>query len=180
VLAGFELPGFALFRDSPLPLSAALSILLLPHALLLRFIVHLARDRIAGHAAELLRQAPGRRQSACGRQLHRELRGTEAGLVFWGVFYLAYFALTAAAILAPPGMTPVSVRLYNLMHYGQTPMLAGMVFLAMIAAVLPPAIFLLTTRRRPISATTRRAAPTAALATDASSRSGEKEAKPHA
>ena len=61
--------------------------------------------------------------------------------VFWLAFLLffgAYFELTASAILSPPSMTPISVRLYNQMHYGRTAGLSAMV----LAALLAPALLL--------------------------------------
>jgi ABC-type Fe3+ transport system permease subunit len=58
---------------------------------------------------------------------------------FWVLallFYWAYFDLTASAILAPPGMTPVTVRLYNLMHYGRTAVLSAMVMVSFAVPVV--------------------------------------------
>ena len=68
---------------------------------------------------------------------------------FWAavlLFVWAYWDLTASAILAPIGMTPVTVRLYNLMHYGQIAMLSAMTCAAFAAPII---LFLLAfaTRR---------------------------------
>jgi len=68
---------------------------------------------------------------------------------FWAMvllFVWAYWDLTASAILAPIGMTPVTVRLYNLMHYGQIAALSAMTCAAFAAPIL---VFLLAlgTRR---------------------------------
>ena len=68
---------------------------------------------------------------------------------FWAMvllFIWAYWDLTASSILAPIGMTPVTVRLYNLMHYGQIAALSAMTCAAFAAPIL---IFLLAlgTRR---------------------------------
>jgi ABC-type Fe3+ transport system permease subunit len=68
---------------------------------------------------------------------------------FWTVvllFVWAYWDLTASAILAPIGMTPVTVRLYNLMHYGQIAALSAMTCATFAAPIL---IFMLAlgTRR---------------------------------
>ena len=43
--------------------------------------------------------------------------------VIWAavfVGYWAYWELTLASLLLPPGMVAAPVRLYNLMHYGQS------------------------------------------------------------
>jgi ABC-type Fe3+ transport system permease subunit len=62
------------------------------------------------------------------------------------LFVWAYWDLTASSILAPIGMTPVTVRLYNLMHYGQIAALSAMTCAAFAAPIF---IFLLAlgTRR---------------------------------
>ena len=57
------------------------------------------------------------------------------------VFLLAYFELTASALLAPIRFAPVFVRLHNLSHYGQTPILS----LMLLAATLAPAALLALT-----------------------------------
>ena len=51
-------------------------------------------------------------------------------------FYLAYFEVAAASILAPASMTPVMVRLYNLMHYGRDTMLSAYVVVVVAAPLL--------------------------------------------
>jgi hypothetical protein len=52
-------------------------------------------------------------------------------LLCWG-----YFDLTAGSLLAPSSMTPVFVRLYNLMHYGESTVLSAMVAVVMLVPVL--------------------------------------------
>ena len=102
--------------DSPLPLIVALTILLLPLAL---FLEHLCRRGSAGvnsHVAKLS-EALRPRWTIQGR------RSLGSALL---LCLLAYTELTASAILAPPGMTTAPVRLYNLMHYGQTEVLSAM------------------------------------------------------
>jgi ABC-type Fe3+ transport system permease subunit len=68
---------------------------------------------------------------------------------FWAlalIFVWAYWDLTASAILAPIGMTPVTVRLYNLMHYGRIAALSAMTCAAFLAPVI--ILFLARTTRR--------------------------------
>jgi len=130
-LALFQLPGLRALYDTPVPLLAALVIILLPGALLLRRFVDAPRTAQALHLARL----------AGSRRLVWEL-DTEprfaavALLACW-----AWFDFTASSILAPTGLTPVFVRLHNLAHYGQTAALSAM----LLAAVAAPATVLALT-----------------------------------
>ncbi|QDU32370.1 hypothetical protein KS4_04020 [Poriferisphaera corsica] len=49
------------------------------------------------------------------------------------VFFQGFFELSASAVLYPAGGTPAGVRMYNLMHYGQSQVLSGMVLLSLLA-----------------------------------------------
>ena len=62
--------------------------------------------------------------------------GTAAFLFYAEPNPLAYFDMTAGSILAPPRMTPVFVRLYNMMHYGRMAGLSAMVLAAVVAPFL--------------------------------------------
>lgn len=117
------------WRDTPVPLCLVLALLLLPPAVLLRSVLRRTALAAAAHAARLL----GGRH---GRQL---LWQVSTRRHVWAIFLLfcwGYLDLTASAILAPVGMAPVSVRLYNLMHYGQTAVLSGMVTAAFAAPLV--------------------------------------------
>jgi ABC-type Fe3+ transport system permease subunit len=140
VLAAVQLPGLILLRDTPAPLVFTLGLVLFPMALVLRRVLELTRNRSALHLISLLNQ------SRAVRELTWRLSTSGK---FWAVallFVWAYWDLTASAILAPVGMTPVTVRLYNLMHYGQIAALSAMTCAAFAAPIL---IFLLAlgTRR---------------------------------
>jgi ABC-type Fe3+ transport system permease subunit len=122
--------------STPVPLTLALAAVLLPFAILLRVLLTVLQPREAGHAAELMHAAGSgsvrRRRWYLLWQLRYEPR-------FWALFLLfcwGYLDLTASAILAPPGMTPVTVRLYNLMHYGRTAGLSAMVCIALCVPVI--------------------------------------------
>lgn len=140
VLSAMQLPGMLSLRDTPVPLVFTLGLVLLPMALVLERVLELAGYRSALHLARLMQKSrPARdliwRFSTSGK--------------FWAVallFVWAYWDLTASAILAPIGMTPVTVRLYNLMHYGQIAALSAMTCATFAAPVL---LFLLAfaTRR---------------------------------
>ena len=125
LLAVFQLPGFRAVYDTPLPLLTALALVLLPAALLLRLLRLWTRSGAALHLAGLTGD----------RRLRWQLDGRKS---YWAgvlLFCGAYFDLTTSALLAPPGMTTVAVRVFNLMHYGRTPALSAM----LCAAVAVPA-----------------------------------------
>jgi ABC-type Fe3+ transport system permease subunit len=138
VLGALQWPGLLSLRDTPAPL--VLCLVLLPLALVLKRVLQLTGHQSAFHLTRLMPR------SAATRDLTWRL-GTSGK--FWLIailFVWAFWDLTCSAILAPIGMTPVTVRLYNLMHYGQMPALSAMTCAAFLA---PIAILLsaLTTRR---------------------------------
>ncbi|MCE9611030.1 MAG: hypothetical protein K8R23_12620 [Chthoniobacter sp.] len=131
LLAAFQSAVLRPAYDTPLPLLLALTLLLLPFALPLRWLLDAQRRDPALHLARLAGS------SALVWRLDTGRRWLAAFLLFcW-----AYFDFTAGSILAPVGLTPVFVRLHNLAHYGQTAVLSAM-FLAAFAA--PVAVLLLT------------------------------------
>jgi ABC-type spermidine/putrescine transport system permease subunit II len=131
VLSLFQLPGLRVAYDTFAPLLLALMLLLLPMALLLRWILDATR--------------PGSAVFVAGQLGHRELVWRLDGrrrFAAWALLFCwAFFDFTAASILAPVGFTPVFVRLHNLMHYGQTAVLSAMV----CAALATPLVVLLVT-----------------------------------
>ena len=123
-------------RDTLVPLVVVLAVYLLPRAVLLEALARLVRDGSAVHLARGLKGSPGRGQRRAGRRLLWDLVGfgrfcRVSLLAYWG-----YLDLTAATILAPPGVVPVTARLYNLMHYGHNASLSAMT----LAAVAVPAV----------------------------------------
>jgi len=136
VLSLFQAPALQAARDTPVPLLLALVLLLLPFALLLRLLLHAFRPGEPLAAAGMLRSSSSPAVRGQGRQLvwEMKLRGR-----FWVAFLLfcwAYFDLTASTLLAPLRMTPVFMRLYNLMHYGQTTVRSAMVSVAFCVPLL--------------------------------------------
>ena len=124
VLALFQTPSLRSSYDTPLPLLLALTILLLPLALLLGALR--PQRTPALHIALQVRS----------RQLVWELKTRPHAVALGLLFCWAYFDFTASSILAPVGLTPVFVRLHNLAHYGQTAVLSAM----MIAAFAVPVV----------------------------------------
>jgi hypothetical protein len=131
VLALFQLPVLRLAYDTPMPLLLALTLLLLPLAILLRCVLDAARPLTAIFIAARLGH----------RDLVWRLDGRRRFAAWALLFCWAFFDFTAASILAPVGFTPVFVRLHNLMHYGQTAVLSAMV----CAAFATPLVVLLLT-----------------------------------
>ena len=129
MLALFQTPLLRAAYDTPLPLLLALTIILLPLALILRALLAMRRMSPMRHIARQL----------ASRRLAWDLDSQPRLAAFGLLFCWAYFDFTAASILAPIGMTPVFVRLHNLAHYGQTAVLSAM----MLAAFATPAVLLI-------------------------------------
>ncbi|HWD91802.1 MAG TPA: hypothetical protein VG938_05575 [Verrucomicrobiae bacterium] len=140
VLAAVQLPGLLSLRDTPVPLVFTLALVLLPLALVLKRVLELTGYQSGLHLAALMQN------SRAARELTWRLSTSGK---FWSVvllFIWAYWDLTASAILAPIGMTPVTVRLYNLMHYGQIAVLSAMTCATFAAPILICALTLATRR----------------------------------
>jgi ABC-type Fe3+ transport system permease subunit len=130
VLAAVQLPVLLPLRDTPVPLVFTLALVLLPLAFVLKRVLELVGYRSGLHLARLLPKSPPAREL--------KWRLSTSGK-FWLVLLLfvwAYWDLTASAILAPISMTPVTVRLYNLMHYGQIAALSAMTCATFAAPIL--------------------------------------------
>jgi ABC-type Fe3+ transport system permease subunit len=117
--------------DTPAPLALALALLLAPVAFLLRRLLRINQPREELHLARM----------AGIRELLWDLAASRYVAALGLLFLLAYFEFTASTILAPTGFTPSFVRLHNLSHYGQTPILS----LMLLAATLAPALLLALT-----------------------------------
>jgi hypothetical protein len=148
ILYLFQRPPLNAAYDSIVPLMLALVLLLLPLAMIVRLPLSARRAERALHAARLLRHSPipAVRSAAFWNAWRLRFRG-HAWLVLF-LFWWAYLDLTAAAILAPPGAlawllptsggggTPISVTLYNAMHYGRSATLSAMVAVTIAAPAL--------------------------------------------
>jgi ABC-type Fe3+ transport system permease subunit len=130
ILAAVQWPGIRCLRDTPIPLVITLGLVLLPAAVVLRLALEMTRSGAALHLAMLM--PPSR----AARELVWKLKTSGKFRAVVLLFIWAYWDLTTSAILAPVGMTPVTVRLYNLMHYGQTAALSAMLCAAFLAPLL--------------------------------------------
>ncbi len=129
ILALFQIPPLRTLYDTPAPLLLALTLLLLPIALPLRWLgdssahtpsIHLARLTDTPTARDLLWWLDGRTRVLCA-------------LI---PFCLAYFDFTAGSLLAPIALPTIFPRLHNLAHYGQTAVLSAMMLTAFAAPAL--------------------------------------------
>jgi iron(III) transport system permease protein len=130
VLAAVQLPGLLPLRDTPVPLVITLALVLLPLAFVLKRVLELIGYRSSLHLARLMPKSPP------ARELKWRLSTSGKFWIVVLLFVWAYWDLTASAILAPIGMTPVTVRLYNLMHYGQIAALSAMTCATFAAPIL--------------------------------------------
>ena len=139
VLAAFQLTPLNLAYDTALPLIVALALLLLPLAVVLTLVLLPSRPASSDHAVDLLGQGPAKPFQAAARRLVWETRHRRVFAVLFLLFYFAFLDLSASALLAPTTMQTVTVRMYNLMHFGRTAVLATL----LCATVLVPAVILL-------------------------------------
>jgi ABC-type Fe3+ transport system permease subunit len=135
LVAVFQLPVARMVYDSPVPLLAGFVVLLMPVAVLLMLLMRVDRKTSGVHVAQLM----GRSSVPVVREHSVRLRWVlSTRRVMWTgllLFFWAYFDVTMSHLLAPVGMTPVTVRLYNQMHYGQMTVLSAMVSVAVLAPV---------------------------------------------
>ncbi len=129
-----QLPVLRPLAATPLPLTVALVLLLLPMAIVLRLFIERLSGPAAWHQAQLLKDGDGRRLAAAVA-LDWALSGHRRWWCFAVIFAWAYGDLAASAILHPVDMTPVLVRLYNLMHYGRSSALSVQLALALLAGL---------------------------------------------
>ncbi len=135
VLACCQLPLLRPLANSPLPILVALVALVLPYALVLRWMSRVPSANAAWHQATLLDAgAPNHRQAA--RNIRWSLVGQRRWWAVILLFMWAYCDLAASAILHPVDMTPVLVRLYNFMHYGQSTALSVQLTMTLLAPLV--------------------------------------------
>ena len=119
-----RLPSLDRLIGTPIPLLIALTVLLLPAAVVGRALVAAAATASGRHAAALLASGtPAQRRSA--RILGLDLGGRTALRVVAALGLLAAGDCAASAILAPADMGTALPLLYNFMHYGRSPALSG-------------------------------------------------------
>jgi len=146
LLALFQQPGWNAVYDTPLPLMIALTLVALPVALLLIALLHQVGRSSGDQLGLMLRKQGNAPQRRAGRHLFWQSRGKPIAIVLFFLCWWAYIDLPASALLAPSGMTPAVVRLYNLMHYGRSDVLSAMVFVTYALPLVLLALFVLGNR----------------------------------
>lgn len=136
-----------LFRARPLSwlygtpwmLIAGMAIWLLPWSVLLGLVFGTAGDS-ARHAARLLAGSPdaGVRRSSWWTRARLASRGAWWSWVL--LWFGGYMDVGLAAVLAPPGATPVAVTLYNQMHYSRSSALSLLVMCSILPALAVVAV----------------------------------------
>ena len=113
--------------NTPLPWLIGLSLLLMPRALVLLSLYSVSRSRESEHLIRMMRTSGSVHQSRQAAELRWQTSWAFQCAAFVLLFLWAYADLTTAAMLAPPSLVTAPVRLYNLMHYGQSSVLSAMV-----------------------------------------------------
>ncbi|MEX2215328.1 MAG: hypothetical protein WD768_14440 [Phycisphaeraceae bacterium] len=136
ILLAFQWPVLRELYHTPVPLVLGLTLLLLPVAVVLRGLFDAAEPGTSVHAARMLYERGDAAQHRAGRSLLWHLRGRPWLALAAIVFTLAYFELVVSVTLAPVGMSPAIVELYNQMHFGQRAVLSATVMLTMAVPVV--------------------------------------------
>ncbi|QQE10351.1 hypothetical protein JD969_12665 [Planctomycetota bacterium] len=118
-------------------IGGGLMVVLLPMGWVLGLLARARRDRQAAHIAKMMwRGGDDRGVRRFGMRMWWKRSGSVWYWVGAYVFFQGFFELSASAILYPAGGTPAAVRMYNLMHYGQSQVLSAMVVLSVVACGL--------------------------------------------
>lgn len=132
VLAVFQWPLLQRAYDSLLPVTVGLLLFLWPRVLLLEWIWSRMHHSAAVHTAVLLpAKLPGQSGDAL-RRLRWRLLGEPQLRLRMLICLWAYFELTIPAVLAPPGLNPAPLRLYNQAHFGRGTLVSGMLLLTLL------------------------------------------------
>jgi len=121
--------------ETPVPLVFAVTLALVPRAILILLLLQDYGDEAATHLARLL----SRHFRSAVRQSSDDLGWQMTGQRwFWGTSLLClqgYLELSITFLLRPPNVSSAPVRLYNFLHYGRVPGLAAMLVLCLIAPI---------------------------------------------
>lgn len=137
--------GLSVAGLSVIPQYLALGCVLLPMAIALEVVL---QRRGSGRPAKVTRLLTHHRNSAVGRHAEGQMWRISTGprVAAWGfLFWIAFWDLQTAALLAPPGWATAPGRLYNLAHYGQSQTLAAMLlFLSVVAFAIPALVLIIS------------------------------------
>lgn len=155
VLVAIQHPLLTGLRSTVWPMATALTVFLIPRALLLMLLIPAVRDCESGHLGRVLDASTdlSQQRSAVSLKWWYDIR--PMFLVFVLLFYWSLSNLTAAALLCPPtipllsfsgNIVPLPVRLYKFIHQGRTTALSVM---SLLSVLIPLAAVLMTARWLP-------------------------------
>lgn len=124
--------------DTPIAWVCVATACLVPLAFVLRLAIARDAHATAVHTARLLAAGPSTRATA--RAIRWSLVGRARLGVLVVVALVGSYEVTAASLLAPTGMTPATVRLYNLMHYERSQALSAMLVVAVCVPLIALAV----------------------------------------
>ena len=117
--------------DGPLPLIFAETLWLIPRVLILQCCLSRLSTGTEQHELTILFDQGDRRQREMARQIHWQRAGRASCGVLVLAFLWSYLEVMLPSMLAMPGLVPVSLVLYNALHYGRITALAAKLVLAM-------------------------------------------------
>lgn len=132
---------------TPVPVLLGFVLYLFPRAVFIKLIFQKQEENDSLFLAHLLKQSVCLHQSENGGRLMWVTRGR---VQYWSVAVLAfwvYWDVTISSILAPNSGMTSAVRLYGLMHYGQTSVLSAISLISCCVPVLLSIILLPVVRK---------------------------------
>lgn len=117
--------------STPFPLIIALSLLLLPTAIIFNWIYINNRPSTSLHLGQLLQSSPHPSIQSSASHLVRAMLIPGRVLSLIILFWLGFMELSCSALLHPAGSMPVVARLHNLMHYGHSQVLSAMIIITL-------------------------------------------------
>ena len=128
-----QLKGLEWMYGTWLAVGMGLAVVLMPIVWVLGLLARSQRERQAVHIAKMMWR--GGHDGGVRRMGMRLWWKGGGRLWYWMgayVFFQGFFELSASYILHPAGGTPAAVRMYNLMHYGNSQRLSAMVVVSVL------------------------------------------------
>ncbi len=122
--------------DTPAPLIFAEVLWLLPRTLILFRCLQRSRSSSADYQLELFRHSKDPLQVRQANELHWQFIGRVWLAMTCIVCFWSYLELMLPSILVFPGMAPVSLVLYNAMHYGRISVLGMKLLITLVVPVI--------------------------------------------
>ena len=137
ILNIFQYPILNHIYNSPFPLLLTLILQTLPLALLLSILSDIFTKSTSTHSATLTLPFASHTAGILLWKMHY----LKTAWILFFIFTITYFNFTASTILAPVGMTTITERFYNLMHYGESEKLSATLLVTIIIPLIIFSIF---------------------------------------